>query len=304
MRIVISGGTGFLGRPLVAALRADGHDPLTLTRRQAVRAGEATWQPDGSVGDWRRHLDGAAAVINLSGHSIGARRWSAAEKARIRDSRVLATRSLVGAIQRASVPPRLLINSSAVGYYGSRGDEIITEESEPGSDFLAHVCRAWETEAAGAEKAGTRVTLMRAGIVLGAGGGVLERMARPFKLFVGGALGSGRQYMSWIHRDDWIALARFLLRPGESHGAFNATAPAPVTNAEFTRALARALGRPAFMRAPALALKLALGELAEPLLLASQRVVPARALAAGFRFGYPSLEEALAEIYGRRKTKT
>jgi uncharacterized protein (TIGR01777 family) len=302
MRIVVSGGTGFLGRAVVPALRADGHDVATLTRRKATDAREVTWSPDGSVRDWGRVLDGADAVINLAGESIGARRWTAAEKSRIHDSRLLATRSLVRAIAQASHPPALLISGSAVGYYGSRGDEVITEQSGPGADFLSDVCRAWETEAASAEQSGTRVTFMRTGVVLDSGGGVLEQMARPFRFFVGGPLGSGRQYMSWIHREDWVGLARFLLRPGADRGVFNATAPTPVTNAEFTQVLAAALGRPAFMRAPAFALRLVLGEMADPLLLSSQRVVPARALASGFTFRYPTLAEALGDIYKNVKS--
>ncbi len=296
MRIVVAGGTGFLGRPLVSALRADGHAVTTLTRGAAVREGEAIWQPDGSLGNWARVLDGADAVVNLAGASIGARRWTRAEKRRIRDSRILATRSLAGAIARASRPPGVFLSGSGVGYYGSRSEEVLTEDSGPGSDFLSEVCRAWEAEAVAAEQIGTRVVIMRTAPVLGSGGGILEQLARPFRFFVGGPIGSGRQYMPWIHLEDWIALARVLLS-GDRRGAFNATAPAPVTNEDFTRALARALHRPAFVRAPAFALRLLLGETADGLALVSQRAIPARALAEGFRFKYPNLEEALREIY-------
>ena len=299
MRIVISGGTGFLGRALGPALHADGHDVTILTRGKAIHPGEITWHPDGSATEWAGVIDGADAVVNLAGASIGARRWNAAEKSRIRDSRILATRSVVRAIAQARRPPALLISASGVGYYGTRGDQLLTEQSGPGDDFLSEVCRAWEAEAAAAERSGARVTLVRSGVVLDKRGGVLERMARPFKFFMGGPLGSGRQYLSWIHRDDWVALVRFLLDRPEHRGAFNATAPSPVPNEEFTRVLARALGRPAFMRVPAFALRLALGEMAGPLLLASQRAVPARAVEAGFRFRYPTAEEAIGEIYGR-----
>lgn len=301
MRILVSGGTGFLGQALVPTLRADGHDVTTLTRGPRIRSGEAIWRPDGSAGDWARVIDGADAIINLAGASIGAHRWTADEKSRILDSRVLATRSLVRGIAQASKPPARLISGSAVGYYGTRGDELITEESGPGTDFLADVCRTWEAEAAAAEQSGTRVAFLRTGVVLDQGGGALVQMARPFRFFVGGPLGSGRQYMSWIHRADWVALVRFVLGAGERQGAFNATAPSPVTNEAFTRALAHALRRPAFMRAPTFALKIALGEMAGPLLLSSQRVIPARALEAGFTFRYPTAEEALAEIYGKEK---
>jgi len=303
MRIVVSGATGFLGRPLVQALRADGHTVVGLTRSHAASGDLVAWRPDGTTGDWARHLDGTDGVINLSGESIGGRRWTRKQKARIHDSRILATRSIVTAVRSLARPPRFLLNASGVGYYGFRDDEIITEESGPGPDFLATVCREWEAEAMGAEKAGTRVAVARSGVVLYRDGGVLEQMARPFKWFVGGRLGPGRQYVSWIHREDWIALVRFLLGSEESRGAFNATAPAPVTNAELTEVLARALHRPAFMRAPAFALKLALGEMAEALLLASQRAVPARALDAGFAFKYPTLSEAVGEIFAKEERR-
>jgi len=300
MRIVISGSTGFLGRPLGRALQSDGYTVIGLTRAAASEKELVTWEPDGTAGEWARHLDGAAGVINLSGASIAGGRWTRARKARIRDSRVLATRSIVAAIRRASRPPRFLLNASGIGYYGSRGDAILTEESGPGSDFLASVCDEWEAEALQAEDAGARVALLRSGVVFDREGGALEQMARPFKWLVGGRLGSGRQYLSWIHRQDWISCVRFLAREEEAQGAFNVTAPTPATNAEFTDVLALALHRPAVVPTPAFALRAALGEMADGLLLTSQRAVPARALSLGFAFAYPTLTEALGEVFQER----
>jgi uncharacterized protein (TIGR01777 family) len=304
MRIVIAGASGFLGRPLVRALRADGHVVVALSRSASagLRAeGEvATWHPDGSAGEWARHVDGADGVINLAGESIGAGRWTRARKDRILESRVLATRSLIEAIRRAARPPRFLLNASGVGYYGSRGDTTLTEESGPGSDFMASVCQEWEAEALNAESAGPRVVLLRSGVVFHREGEALARMARPFKWFVGGRLGSGRQYLSWIHRHDWIACVRLLAEAEEALGVFNVTAPTPSPNAEFADVLARALHRPAVIPAPAFALRVVLGEMADGLVLVSQRAIPARLLAMGFTFTYPTLTEAVGEIYGAK----
>lgn len=298
MRIVVAGGTGFLGRPLRLALDAGGHDVVTLSRGGTAGFSVAQWQPDGTVGPWARVIDGADVVINLAGESIAAGRWTAARKKKIRESRIQATRSIRGAIAAAARQPRLLINGSAVGYYGARGDEVVTEETAPGTDFLSEVAREWEAEAAAAESPVTRVVMLRTGIVLERDGGALAEMIRPFQFFLGGPLGTGRQYMPWIHRADWIALVRFLVRSEFARGAFNATAPAPVTNAEFTTVLARALHRPAVLRAPAPMLKVILGEMAGPLLLTGQRAVPAKALEMGFAFTYANLDAALKAILG------
>ena len=310
MRIVLTGATGLLGRPLAGAPAAEGHAVLVLTRQTATAppgtlpaAGRVTavqWRPDGTAGAWAAGVDGADIVVNLAGESIAARRWSAAHKARLVESRLDATRSLVAAIAGASRPPRLLLSSSATGYYGDRGEEVLSEDSTPGSDFLADLCVRWEREAARAASARTRVAWVRTGIVLDPGGGALARMLPPFKAFVGGPLGSGRQYMSWIHHHDWQALVRWLVAHESADGPMNATAPEPVTNADFSRALGRALGRPAFLPAPAVALRLLLGEMAGPLLLASQRVLPARPQAFGFRFSYPDLDSALTSLFRRR----
>ena len=305
MKIVVAGGSGFLGRPLCEALALGGHEVVVLTRSPSQAASLLTdgisavgWSPDGRVGAWASAVDGADAVINLTGESIGARRWSQKQKARIRDSRLLSTRSVVAAITGASRPPAVLINASAIGYYGDRGAEQLTESSKPGAGFLAQVCVEWEAEATRAATSSTRVTLIRHGLVLERGhGSVLDRMLPPFKLSAGGPLGSGRQYMSWIHRADWIELVRWVLATSASAGVLNGTAPAPVTNAEFSKALGRALTRPSWLPAPAFALRLALGEMADELLLGSQRVLPSRPLELGFLFKFPSLDEAFRKIF-------
>jgi uncharacterized protein (TIGR01777 family) len=305
MRIVIAGGSGFLGRPLAAALARDGHEIVVLTRGGGAARGHAqlrsvVWTPDGETGPWSADIDGAGAVVNLAGESIAGRRWSDAQKQRILDSRLKATRSLVAAVRAAAAPPPVLVSGSAVGYYGPLGDEVATEDTPPGSDFLAHVCVQWEAEAMRAANTGTRVVCLRTGIVLEQDGGALPQMLPPFKFGAGGPVGSGRQYWPWIHRDDWIALVRWAIHTRDAAAALNATAPNPVTNAEFARALGRAMHRPAFVPAPAFALRLMLGEMADALLLSGQRAVPARAERLGFGFRYPRLDEALGAIFNPR----
>ena len=302
MKIVIAGGTGFLGRPLTERLAADGHDVVILTRRAATQgpARAIVWSPGdnvGSAGAWATEIDGAHAVVNLAGESIAGRRWSAAHKQNILDSRVRATRSLVAAIAGASRPPSVFVSGSAVGYYGPLGDELAVETTPAGSDFLARVCRQWEGEANRAASARTRVACIRTGLVLERGGGALPQMLPPFTFGVGGPVGSGRQYWSWIHRTDWIDLVRWAIRTDAAAGPLNATAPEPVRNAEFARALGRALHRPSFMPAPAFALRLMLGEMADALLLSGQRAVPATAETLGFSFKYPRLDDALGAIF-------
>lgn len=306
MRIVIAGGTGFLGQPLATALAAEGHAIVVLTRTptpsDAARSpspgsiARVEWKPDGTAGLWSRALEGCGAVVNLAGESIAARRWSSAQKARIVDSRRNATKSLVAAIGNTRNRPRVFISASAIGYYGDRGDEILTEDSPPGADFLASLAVDWERHASQAQSPQTRVALVRTGIVLDPHGGALGRMIVPFKAFAGGPLGSGRQYMSWIHRSDWLALVRWMASNDAASGPINATAPAPVTNAEFSKELGRTLRRPSLLPAPAFALRLLLGEMADPLLLASQRVVPSRAASLGFQFAYPQLGPALDSL--------
>jgi uncharacterized protein (TIGR01777 family) len=302
MRIVIAGGTGFLGQPLATQLRADGHDVVVLTRRgDTAPAGRSArvvaWTPNGEAGAWASEIDGAGAVVNLAGEPIAGRRWTAAHKAGILESRVLATRSVVAAIGRAASPPAVLVNGSAVGYYGPHGDEIVTEHTGQGSDFLGQVCGKWEAEAQRASSDRTRVVCVRTGIVLEKAGGALPQMLPPFKLGVGGPVGSGRQYWPWIHREDWVALVSWAIREPAAAGPVNATAPQPVTSAEFARALGRALHRPAFMPAPGFALRLLLGEMADSLLLSGQRAIPQRVEGAGFGFRHPRLDAALAAIF-------
>jgi uncharacterized protein len=308
MRIVIAGGRGFLGTPLSQALAADGHAVVVLTRSDTPasspaaapgRITPARWQPDGPLEAWASLLENVDVVINLAGESIAAHRWSAAHKARVRDSRVPATRKLVAAMRVAARRPSVLVNASAIGYYGWRGDEMLDETAEAGTDFLATVCREWEQAAMDAADV-ARVVLIRTGLVLAPDGGALAELVRPFRLWAGGPLGSGRQYMSWIHRADWVDLVRWTIRTPAASGPINATAPSPVTNAEFSRELAGALRRPSWLPAPAFALRLVLGEMADALLLSGQRVVPARATALGFRFAYPDLAPALAALFEPR----
>ena len=285
MKIAITGGTGFIGRPLAAALSADRHDVVLLRR-------------DAQTG-WPAQIDGADIVVNLAGENIGGKRWSTGQKEQILGSRVKATRIVADAIRAAAAPPSLLISGSAVGYYGPRGDEPATEETPAGSDFLARVCVEWEAEATRAASPRTRVVCLRTGLPLEKDGGALPQMIPPFKFGVGGPLGSGRQYWPWIHREDWINLVCWTIQTPAVAGPINATAPNPVTNAEFARALGRALHRPSVMPAPAFALRILLGEMADALLLSGQRAVPAKAERLGFTFRYRELDAALHAIFTR-----
>ena len=309
MRIVIAGGTGFLGSPLAEVYAEEGHDVRLLTRslppgQSLHESGTGVpgitrvgWRPDGTSGAWRLALDGADAVINLAGETIGDKRWTPARKALLRDSRLLATRSLVSALADTQKRPAVFVSASGVGFYGDGGDEVKTEESPPGSDFLAHLCEDWEAEARKAARAEVRVAVVRTGVVLERSGGALPRMVTPFRFFAGGPLGSGRQYLSWIHRLDWVEMIRWIVATNTAVGAFNGTAPEPVTNRQFSRALGRALHRPAILPTPGFALRLALGEFADSI-LTGQRVVPARAKAMGYHFRYPEIAIALRGIFG------
>jgi uncharacterized protein (TIGR01777 family) len=302
MTVVIAGGTGFLGRPLAAALLEEGHQVVVLSRTAAAHvppgARAVAWRPDGGRSSWAGAIDGADAVINLEGETIAGRRWSAARKERIAASRIAATHALVEAIGSAATPPRVLVSGSGVGFYGPRGDEIVTEDASAGDDFLARLCQRWESEAMRAASPHTRVVCLRTGLALAGDGGALAPMLLPFRLGVGGPLGSGSQYWPWIHRRDWVDLVRFALREDALAGPVNATAPNPVTNREFSRELGRVLRRPAILRAPAFAIRLALGEMADAV-LTGQRAVPAKAERCGFRFTYVTLREALAAIFSR-----
>ena len=296
MRLVITGASGFIGTGLCSRLLTKGHR-LTLLTHSAPREARTEskkwlhWTP-GTTGDWESALEEADGVINLAGEPIAAKRWTPKQKRKIRISRVDVTNSLVATIAKAKQKPAFLLNASAVGYYGSRGDETITEDTTAGNDFLSSVCRDWEAEANKAEALGLRVIRLRTGIVLGRDGGALAKMALPFKFFAGGPLGSGKQWMPWIHLDDEVGLILHLIDNSSATGPFNATAPNPVTNNEFCRILGKVMLRPSFLGAPAFALRLMLGEMAE-MLLAGQRVVPAAAQRLGYEFRYPNLYDAL-----------
>ena len=298
MKLVIAGASGLIGSALIDHLSRQPHTLALLSRRKRQSRAHnqrwLAWQP-GLHGEWQRVIDGADGVINLAGEPIAARRWSGRQKELLRSSRIDATREMVGAIANARAKPKFLINASAVGYYGGRGHEKITEDSPPGDDFLAGLCVEWEAEARKAENLGVRVVILRTGIVLAENGGALKKMVPPFKMFAGGPLGSGQQYMPWIHIEDEIALIRFLIENENARGPFNATAPDPVTMAEFARALGTVLNRPAWARLPASVLSLLVGEMAD-MLLASQRVVPEAALKLGFIFRYSKLMHALMAL--------
>lgn len=298
--VVISGASGLVGSALVKDLASTGTTRVIKLVRPGAGDGDAVlWDPEGFSIDAAR-LEGCSAVVHLAGEPIAGGRWNAARKLKIQSSRIEGTHLLVDGLLRLKRPPKVLVCASAIGYYGDRGDELLTESSPAGSGFLAEVVKGWENEAARAAEAGIRVVCVRTGIVLAREGGALKKMLLPFKLGAGGRLGTGRQWMSWIHRDDLVSIIRFAATRDDITGPVNAVSPGPVTNAEFTRELARALGRPAFLPAPAFALKLALGEMAEALLLSSQRVTPARLTAAGHVFKYPRLDAALSQILGAR----
>jgi len=297
MKVVIAGGTGFLGRALVDHLAAHGHEVISLSRSGPAPGPSGSrrvdWQPDGTPGPWAREVESADAIVNLAGAGIADRRWSAARKEELRVSRVLSTRSLVSAVRAAAKKPATFIQGSAVGFYGVSGDQAIDESFPPGDDFLGSTCVIWEAEAHPVEALGCRLVRIRTGIVLAKDGGALPQMAMPFRFFVGGPIASGRQFMSWIHRDDWLHLVRWALETPTVSGVFNATAPNPATNAEFSKALGRALHRPSWLPVPGFALRILFGEFATHGLVGGQRVVPKRALDAGFSFIYPDLGDAL-----------
>jgi uncharacterized protein len=302
MTIVIAGGTGFLGRALTDALTAAGHDVVVLTRgggdarlSGAGRVRRVSWTPDGSAGAWAPVVGSCDALVNLAGESIAAGRWTDARKRAILESRVLATRSLVNAIAAAKRPPGVFLSASGQNYYGEHGDEEVTEASRPGRDFMADVCIQWEAEARRAAGR-TRVVLLRTGLVLSASEGALPRMLLPFKLFGGGPLGSGRQYMSWIHWRDWVGIAAWLLGAASIDGPVNLSAPAPVRNGEFSGTIGRVLHRPSWLPAPAFAIRTAIGEMADGLLFTSIRMVPRRVLDGGYAFQFPALEAALRDV--------
>ena len=299
MRILISGSTGFLGTSLIERLERDGHEIGRLVRPETgIRSSGHTvaWDPVAGQFD-SAGAEGADALVHLAGASIAGGRWNASRKSLLRTSRIYATRHLMNALSKLQSPPRVIVASSAVGYYGNRGDETLTEASAPGNDFLAGLCREWEAETARGTEFGARVVSLRFGIILAAHGGALPRMAMPFKLGAGGKLGSGRQWMSWLTLQEAVSIVEFALANVSLTGPVNAVTPNPVQNVEFTRVLAKTLHRPALFPAPAFALRLALGEMADGLLLASQRAVPSKLEGSGYRFLQPDLAKGLAEAF-------
>ncbi len=293
MKIVIAGASGLIGGALGPALRAAGHEVFRLVRRDARAGDEIGWDPAKGAIDSAR-LEGVDGVINLAGENLGAGRWTAARRERILRSRVDATRTLVVAVAKLARKPAVLLSASAVGYYGDRGDEPLTEAAGIGHGFLPEVCLAWETHAEGAARAGIRTVLMRFGLVLARDGGALARMLPLFRLGLGGRLGSGTQWMSWASLNDVVGAIQHALGTAGLRGPVNIVAPGAVTNAEFTRVLARVLHRPAVLPVPRVALRLAVGRgMADEALLASTRAVPEKLLGSGYAFRYPELETAL-----------
>ncbi|GGP40850.1 TIGR01777 family oxidoreductase [Streptomyces melanogenes] len=291
MRIAITGSTGLIGTALAQSLRADGHDLVKLVRRPARAGDEVEWDPK------RQYVDvaglvGCEAVVHLAGAGVGDHRWTAAYKKEIRDSRVLGTAALAEALASLDVPPKVLLCGTAIGYYGDTGTRAVDEEAPPGDGFLAGVCVEWEEAAAPAAEAGIRTVFARTGLVVARGGGAWGRLFPLFRAGLGGRLGSGRQYWSFISQHDHTAALRHLLDSPELSGPVNLTAPEPVTNREVTAAMARVLHRPALLPVPAPAIRVALGEFAADV-LGSQRVVPRRLLDSGFRFAFPGIDEAI-----------
>jgi uncharacterized protein (TIGR01777 family) len=300
MRIFLMGGTGLVGSRLIERLRQRQNDIVLLTRRPEVgkqKLGGAGTLVEGdpmTSGSWMDRLAECDAVINLVGEGVFNRRWNEDFKKLLYDSRIKSTDHAAQALAKSG-GDKVLVNASAIGYYGPHGDEELTETSPPGDDFLARACVDWEKAALSAQAAGVRVVIMRIGVVLDREGGALKQMLRPFKMFVGGPVGSGRQWISWIHHDDLVGLILLALDNAQAAGPLNGTAPHPTTNRDFSKALGRSLGRPSFMKTPKFMLRLALGKVAS-LVTTGQRVLPRRALDLGYSFKFPHLDEALPNV--------
>jgi uncharacterized protein (TIGR01777 family) len=304
MKILLTGSTGLVGTALAQELQRRGHTVCRLIRpgtsTEAIRSSQGfdvQWNP--ATGELGGAAVGADAVVNLAGASIAHGRWTAERKQLLRTSRVDTTRALVNALAKMSARPRVLVSASATGYYGNRGDELLTEDSAPGADFLGDLAKDWEAEAVKAEVLGIRVVRARFGVLLARHGGALPQIMRPFQFGLGGKIGNGLQWMSWIALEDAVAVLLFALENGHVTGPLNVVSPEPVTNAAFTKALAAVLHRPAFFPAPAFALRLVLGEMADALLLSSQRAVPAQLQKLNLRFQYPDLRAALTAVLAK-----
>lgn len=299
MRILVTGSTGLVGSALVASLEAKRHQVVRLSRGSAKPAGNSvSWNPETGAMD-RSALEGIDAVVHLAGENIAARRWSQAQKARIRDSRVAGTRHLCENLAALARPPKVLACASAIGYYGDRGSQVLREDSTPGSGFLPEVCRAWEAAASPAADKGIRTVHLRFSILLSAAGGALAKMLPPFRMGIGGRMGDGRQYMSWITLDDTVRTIEWVLDNNTVRGPINVATHEAATNEEFTKTLGHVLRRPTLVSAPAFAVRLVFGEMGDALLLASTRVEPARLEAGGFRFQHPELEMALRSVLAK-----
>ncbi len=300
MRILVSGSSGLIGSKLVGFLTTGGHEVPRLVRADASQDDAIRWDPAAGTID-REILGGIAAAVHLAGENIAAGRWNDERKNRIRTSRVDGTRLLSTALAELQTPPQVLVCASAVGFYGDRADAELDEASDPGTGFLADVCRDWESAAHPARERGIRVVSLRLGVVLSADGGALEKMLTPFKLGAGGVIGSGRQYWSWIALDDVVSAIDHAITHEALDGPVNCVAPNPVTNREFTKTLGRVLRRPTLVPLPAFAARLALGQMADELLLASARVIPKRLQETGYKFRYPELDNALRHALGKVK---
>lgn len=295
MKTLVSGSHGLVGRALIKSLLNRGDTVSRLVREAPSGSNEIEWHPNQDQIDVRK-LNGFDAVVHLAGESIASGRWSPEKKTRIRESRIKGTKLLSGALAQASHPPRVFVSASAIGFYGNRGDEVLTEQSAAGNDFLAGVCKEWEQSAEPAAEKGIRLVKARFGIILDKDGGALAKMLPPFRMGIGGRIGDGKQWMSWIGLADVIGALEFVIENQALSGPVNFVAPNPVTNATFTSALGRILGRPTFLPVPAFGARLAFGEMADALLLSSQRVEPKRLNETAYRFRYSNLNDALSEI--------
>lgn len=311
MRVIITGGTGLIGKELANSLATDGHEVIVLSRNKHKTSGLAPgvrvveWDARTAKG-WGELADGAGAIVNLAGESIAGegfppKRWTPERRKRIRDSRINAGQAVVEAVRGTATKPGVVIQSSAVGYYGPRGAEDLTEDTPPANDFLGEVAQEWESSTAEVEQMGVRRCVIRSGGIFSTKGGMLPYLALPFRMFVGGKIGSGEQQVSWIHIDDEVAAIKFLINTPTASGVYNVSAPSPLTNAQLAKTLGRVLRRPSAFPTPAFPIKLAFGELGEKLILTGQRVVPKRLQEAGFQFRYPEAEGALRDLFQHGK---